>query len=341
MARVRLEDIAKNLNISINTVSRALRNFPDVNDETRSLVLKEAKRCGYKFHSEQKPTQKPASLGKSVGIIVPDCANPFFSLIIQGAQQVLETRNIDTILCDTQEQYSKEVKYVNLLLKNRVSGILLCSNQAESEDIKHLMSQDIPFVLIGRNFPNLDTDYVVSDDYQGAFLAVEHLIRLGHEKILFINTHHYISSAEQRLKGYLDAFAKNNLTVDQHYILTCSPTLMSAYNAMRSFFLEELPFTAVFAFSDLMMFGIFQAIQERSLSVPKDVSLVGFDNIYFSHLLACPLTTVNQQKREMGVAAANIILERIDGLSEPRKIILPTDLIIRESTTKLDRASLS
>ncbi len=335
MKRVRLKDIADPLNLSINTVSRALRGKPDVNESTRTAVLLEAKKIGYDIPQFAELKTNDEHLAKAVGVVLPDTSNPFFSEIIQGVQQVLSPQNIMTLLCDTHEQYSREVKSIDWLISSsNVSGIILCANQAESEDIQHLKDSGIPFVLIGRVFSGLDADYVISDDFQGAYDAVNHLIRLGHKNILFINTKEYVYSAEERYRGYCKAHEDNGLKVDKNTMRICEPTMESAYNSMKSIFLEGLDFSAVFAFSDIMVYGILRAIKERGRQVPNDISLVGFDNILFSSMLSPPLTTINQQKMKMGINAATILLEKLKGASETRKIILPTELIIRESTAR-------
>lgn len=336
MKRVRLKDIAESLDLSINTVSRALRGKPDVNESTRTAILMEAKRAGYDIPEFIESKTNQEHLAKAVGVVLPDTRNPFFSGIIQGVQQMLSPQNIMTLVCNTHEQYSMEVKTIDWLINSsNVAGIILCANQAESEDIFRLKDSGIPFVLIGRIFSGFDADCVISDDFRGAYDAVNHLIRLGHKRILFMNTNEYVYSAEERYRGYIKAHEDNDLEVDKTIMRICEPTMESAYNSMKSIFLEGIGFSAVFAFSDIMVYGVLRAIKERDYHVPRDISIVGFDNILFSSMLSPPLTTVNQQKMKMGINAATILLEKLKGALEPRKIVLPTELIIRESTARI------
>jgi LacI family transcriptional regulator, galactose operon repressor len=335
MLKVTMKDIAKNLNTSINTVSKALRNKDDVNQETKELIIKEANRIGYNIHSIK--NNNDARARACIGLVVPDCSNPFFAQIIRSAQQTIETKNMMTLLCDTNESYIKESNYIDTLIYEKIAGVLLCATQTHDEDIKKLKDSNTPFVLIGRFFEDIETDYVISDDYVGSYQATEHLLRLGHKNIVFINAKSYVSSAKYRLKGYLDAFKNHGLEVNPNYIKESETTVESAYSVMKSIFLEGLEFSAVFTFCDLMLFGVYKAISEFGLSCPKDISLVGFDNIFYSEIHSCPFTTINQQKENLGTIGAELLLEKIiSGKKKLTHITLPTELVIRESTSRIN-----
>jgi len=176
----------------------------------------------------------------------------------------------------------------------------------------------------------------VADDKQGAFKAVEHLIRLGHTRILYLNAPGYISSARERLEGYREAFAKNGIEFDESLVRVCDPSMEAAYNEIKSIMLEKVEFTAIFSFNDLMMLGVIKMFQEVGIRVPDDCSLVGFDDIDFVSLLTPALTTVFNDKYKLGAKSASMLLSLIRGEKLPSDtLVIPTHLIIRGSTKKL------
>lgn len=329
-----MNHIATKIGVSTNTVSRALNNRPDISPITREAIKQVAIEMGY-----TRFTTNPSISGKknkthTVGLVIADNSNPVYSLFVKGAEDILSQNGYHLILCNTDENYLKEKQAINLLLERGVDGILITPTQSKREDIALMEEHHIPFVLIGRHFPNLEVDSVIADDVSGAFHAINHLIRLGHYKILFINAPEYISSAKERCEGFYSAYKQNNIEIDDELIRVCAPNKESAYNVMRSILVEGSAFTAVFTFSDLMMLGAFKAIKEFNLRIPEDISLVGFDNIDFVSLMSPPLTTVNLPKYQMGAEAARILLSHTRGQIDIQQIILPTELIVRTSTAK-------
>jgi LacI family transcriptional regulator len=245
-------------------------------------------------------------------------------------------RGFDLILSNTDENYDRERHCIAALLDSGVDGLLLTPSQAKHNDITALVRRGVPFVLVGRHFASMDVNSVVADDRAGAEAAAEHLIRLGHRRVLFVNAPEYISSAEERREGFFAAFAKSGVPADQVLMRTCIPRLDSAYNTMKSVLVEAIPFTAVFAFSDLMMLGIFRALRDAGRKVPGDVSLVGFDDIEFVSLLDPPLTTVHMPKYRLGMESARGLLALLGGRSDRCQMVLPTELIVRSSTARVE-----
>ena len=335
-AKITMEHIANKAGVSTNTVSRALSNKPDISSETRESIKKIALALGYSYHSKlANDNIKKQQRTHTVGMVIADNTNPVFSRIVKGAEDVLSQRGYHLILCNTDENYRKEKNAIQLLLERDVDGILITPTQYHKKDISTLTKYHIPFVLMGRHFTELEMDSVVADDKQGAFNAANHLLRLGHRKILFINAPEYISSAKERYEGFAAAFKQNKLEVNNEFIRVCAPKKESAYNTMRSILVEGLNPTAVFAFSDLMMLGIFQAVTEFNLRIPEDISLVGFDDIEFVSLLSPPLTTVYMPKYQLGAESARILLAKIEGQSGIQQLVLPTELKVRTSTRKI------
>jgi len=330
-----MKDIAETVGVSVNTVSQALSNKSGVNSKTRDLILETAKNIGYEY-TRIETSPLPGSKTRTVGLIITDSANPFFAHVVRGVQNTLWQNKHSLILCNTNEDYSRERGAVDMLLERGVDGIIMTPTQAHDQDISMLIATKVPIVLLGRHFANFSIPSVLHDDRSGAYKAVDHLFRLGHTKILFINAPRYISSSQERLDGYLSCFKENGLEPDPTLIRYCEPTMESAYNEMKSIQLEKLDFTAVFTFSDLMMLGVVRLAHEIGLRIPDDCSLVGFDDIDFVSLLTPPLTTVSLDKHALGVKSAGMIMSLIKG--EPLledNLVLPTKLTIRNSTKKL------
>lgn len=333
MARVTMKDIAEELGLSTNTVSRAFSGKKDISPDTKQLIFSTAKAMGYERNAVAQSLRTQRT--HIVGLVITDNSNPYFSKLVRGVEDTLRIQGYNVILCNTDESYAKERELLSVLVSRRVDGIVITPAQSGSQDLASLVERGIPLVLAGRRFEDLDAGYVVSAEKEGAFAAVEHLIKLGHRDILYLNGPAYISSAKERMAGYLSALEAAGVPPDPHLLRVCEPRTESAYNVMRSVLLEGVHFTAVFAFSDLMMLGVVQALREADIDVPCDVSLVGFDDIEFARMLQPPLTTVRQDIYGIGSAAAKLLLDTLGGRQDRHNIVLPTELIIRGSTARV------
>ncbi len=334
MAKATMKDIAHKLGVTATTVSRAINNKMDISQETRQKILETAKTMGYFQQSAQKTGNNRGN--NLVALVVADSTNYFFNLVIKGVEDALSRNGYLMILCNTNEDYLREVGAINLLSASNIAGLLITPTQSNKQDIIQLIERNIPFSFIGRRFYDIETNYLISDDQGGAFTAIDYLIKLGHRDIIFINAPNYIFSAAERYSGFKHAYEKNNLVFNPNLVRTSSPNKESAYNTMKSILKEGTSFTAVFTFSDLMMLGVIQALREAKLRIPKDVSLVGFDDINFVSMLEPPLTTIKQDRYKLGYKSALGLLENIKGNRHLTQIVLPTKLIIRESTARID-----
>jgi LacI family transcriptional regulator len=329
-----MKDIALRLGVSINTVSKALANKPDISDATRELVHKAARELGYSY--EIIPHGWENHRSNVVGLVIADNSNPFFAKVVRSVERTLQNSGYGLLLCNTDEDYERERSIIALLVERKIDGIILTPTQSNDEDIAFLLSKHTPFVLLGRHFSTYKVPCVIGDDRGGAYEAINHLLRLGHRRILFINAPGYISSATERLEGYRAAFRDNGIEVDESLVRTCAPRMENAYNEMKGILLEELDFSAVFTFSDQMMLGVIRLFHERGIRVPQDCSLVGFDDIDFSSIMAPPLTTVVQDTGRLGAESVAMLLKIINDqpLTDTTKVI-GTKLAIRGTTQKL------
>jgi len=328
-----MKDIAREAGVSINTVSRALNGKPDVNEDTKKRILEIADRLNYvpNFLAKGLVTKNT----RTIGVIVSDNANPFFARMIKGIEDYARSRGYNIILCNTDERYEKEEEAVRLLREKRVDGLLITLTPAQKErtDILELKRTGVPFVLLNRHMDDIMTDYVINDNVYGAYLAVSHLAKLGHKRIGYISGPSQISSVRERLEGYRKALFENNIEFDNSLVKGSNLKMEGGYRLMKEFLeLENRP-TAVFTYSDFLAIGALKALKEAKLQVPKDIALVGYDDIEFSSLLEVPLTTVHQPRYRIGEEGAKILINRIEGKDSEglHQIILKPELVIRES----------
>lgn len=332
-----IHDIAKELNITASTVSRALKNHPRISEATKKAVLKAAKKLNYQ------PNHIAAALrnGKSniVGIIVPTLDRSFFGSIIRGIEEVANRSNYHVLICQSYDDYEREVATVEALMKARVDGIMV-SYAKTTENFDHFQraySQGIPLVLFDRTFQGLDVSRVVIDDYLGAYMATEHLIEQGCTRIAHLTSFKKISIYKERLRGYREALEAHGLPYRAEYVKESNMQYEDGRNDMEELLaLKEVP-DAVFSASAFAVMGALEVCKERNISVPADIALVGFANETFMKFCEPPLTTVDQQSRSIGNAAAGIFLEQIaagQGKFVPKRIVLTPELIVRASSLK-------
>lgn len=332
--QITIRDIALKLNISISTVSRALRGVSEVNPETKRVVLEMAEKLNYEPNFIAQSLRKSKS--NTIGIIVPEIANPFFSTSISGVQEVASKEGYNVIICQSNESYKTEVENVRMLINSRVDGILI-SLSRETKDFEHikaLIGKKIPVVLFDRIFEDIEASKAIVDDHDGAFKAVEHLISGGYRRIAHLAGPQNLQISNNRVQGYLDALDKYKIPVDNDLIIHCNTLKDCA--ADKTAMLLEMPHPpdAIFAFNDPIAIVCFQVIKERGLKIPDDIALVGFTNEPVSSLIEPALTTMAQPAYELGYIAATHILEQINFPEKftPQTIVLKTKLIVRESS---------
>ncbi len=326
-----MRDVAKTTGFSVNTVSRALNHKPDVNEETRKTIVEAATKMGYR------PNKLARSLRSNkthtIGVIVADIANPYFGALVKGVEKEARKRHYSVILLNTDEDYERESEAIQVVLEERVDGIIISPTQKETGTIKNLLQLGIPFVLFGRRFSDLETNYVVTDDVHGGFLATEHLISLGHRRIGMINGPIHISSAKERFQGYREALGRYGLKQEQSLVTAGAVTMEDGYEVAESLLNKNPRPTAIFAFSDFVSFGVMKAIREVGLKVPEDISVVGYDDNQFASCSETPLTTIHIPKEELGINAAKVLKEQFVDNQPIKQVELSVDLIVRQSTS--------
>ena len=326
---VTLEDIARALNVSKMTVSRAINNHPEISRQTRERILATAQKMNYR------PNQFARALTTNhsylIGIVVPDLMHSYFAEICRGVESQARPVGYQNLICSTDEEARKEMDEIEALL-SRTDGLIVASSLSTSEAkfYRRLLSEGANIVLIDRVLDGLRCSAVTTDDVQVGRLATEHLIKLGHRKLGHLRGPD-VSTALKRMDGYKQAMSKARL---KRIIHECGYTEGAGYTAMQKWIAAgNLP-TAIFAANDPAAIGAMAALNDAGLSVPEDIALVGAGNIHHGDMLRVPLTTVSWSKSAMGQEAATLLLELIDGNKKHRRnrtITLPPELIIRRS----------
>ena len=279
--KTRLKDIAEATGFSVNTVSHALRDAPDIAEETKRRIREVAQQLDYI------PNLRAGGMksGKSriLSVILPDIGNPHFTIMFREIERFFSAVQMTPFFMNTAENGDAEINAVRLSIGQNVDGVLLCPTQTQTESIRLLEKSKIPFVLVGRRFEEMDTDYVVCDDTEGARTATEHLLSLGHRKIAFVRVNEHISSDRERFAGYCAALAEAGLS-DQQIVLPLTLTDEENRGAIRAFLLANPDCTAILAFNDMLAYSIIRKAETLERSVPASLSVVGFDNIASAYM---------------------------------------------------------
>ncbi len=330
---ITIKDIARALGISPSTVSRALKNHPDISQDTKDKVNKYAKDFNYKPNTLALSLRM--SRNNTIGVIVPEIIHYFFSSILSGIEQIANQEGFNVIICQSSEDYEKEIRNAEALVATRVSGVLACLSKHTTnyDHFQEIIDSDIPLVFFDRICIGINTDRVVVDDYAGAFAAVEYLIQTGCKRIAFYSSPFHLEISKNRKNGYLDALRKYGLQVDESLIRVCdtreeaiiiTPEILDRPNRPDGFF----------AINDHCAAGILYAVKLAKLRVPCDVAIMGFSDGELAKACDPMLSTVEQHGYEMGKHAAKLLLDKINGITHGQYTnkIVKTNLIIRGTT---------
>lgn len=337
-ARVTISDIAKELNITAATVSRALNNHPAIKDDTKKKVRQTAAKLNYQ------PNKIASSLrlGKSsiIGVIIPSAEINFFGSVIHGIEKIANKHNYTVLIYQSNELYESEKKGIQTFLQSQVDGVL-ASISKETINLDHyaaMRRRGVPLILFDRTSDALGVSSVVVDDYTGAFQATKHLAEQGCRRIAHIGGQQHVGIFNQRLKGYIDALNVHNIAVDEDLIVYGKVSIESGSKCMQQLLAREKRPDAVFAVEDFTALGAMQVIKQAGLSMPDDIAIVGFANEAFGEYVTPSLSTVNQQTVRMGETAAGLFFDiPANYFAEdftPTKLILEPQLICRQSSSR-------
>lgn len=336
--KVTIKDIAEIAGVSTTTVSQILNNKGNrFSEETREKVMKAVKKFNYQpdFFAQNMVTKK----SKTIGMIVPDVTDFFFSKLIQGAEEYLNSLGYMILLCNTNHDKALETKYFNELLRRSVEGIIIATpNVLEESVTKHpsVLSKDTPLILVDLGVNTRNEGKLLVEEYQGVYNATEYLIKNGHKAIAFLQEEGDYYQLSERITGFLNCMEDNELVVEKEWIVSNYLTIKGGFEGTEKLLEKKLPITALICTNDQMAIGAYQAIAAAGLSVPDDISVVGFDGLEISGYMAPALTTVYQPVYDIGTTAAEYIVGAIHHPTKkiPNKIF-PTKLIIRDSVKRL------
>ena len=329
--KVTMKDIALETGFTINTVSRALKDKDDISEATRKLIKETAKSMGYISNSIAGALRSGTT--KSIAVILGDISNPHFSIIVKEIETVARKHGYSTFIINTEENSDLEYEAISSALGKKVDGIIICPTQKNKGNIEYLKKTGVPFVLVGRYFCDMETDYVVCDDVNGGYQATRHLIEKGHRRILMLNGPSCISSAAERHDGYKKALEDSGIQYDKDLVREMSITTGESRRIVRKVLEEGIQFTAIFAFSDMIAWETIHVLQKCGIKVPQDVAVIGFDNIQSKLSFPNPLTSISTSKSKMSRRAVDILLKRInDKKAGVIKTVIDTKVVVREST---------
>lgn len=323
-------DVAKEAKVSIATVSKVINNRGRISEKTKKHVCEVMEQLRY-----QPSVVASALTGKctfTIGLLIPDIANPFFAEIARSVEDRGQELGFSVVMCSTDNDSTKEKKYISLLKQKSVDGIIIAAGFHNDQILKELINEKLPLALISQDIPGLAIDSVTVDDFLGGYQVTEYLLSLGHQQIAILAEDR--RSSIGRIQGYRQALLDAGLEVDEDYIVVSNSTIEGGIRqAAQLLDLTKRP-SAIFACNDLLAIGVIQTARERALVIPHDLSVVGFDNTILATSTYPPLTSVAQPIYEMGSKVMDLLIENIKGDKKMRqRLILLPELVIRGSTT--------
>jgi LacI family transcriptional regulator, galactose operon repressor len=330
--RVTMADVAREVGVSMMTVSRVVNHKGDVSETTRRRVLEAIERLGYRPSGIARglATRRTGTLG----LVVPDVANPFFAEVARGVEHVAYAEGYNVFLCNTDEDPEREVAVLNSLEEKRVDGIVLCSSRLENEDLRLVVDSHPAVVLVNRRLSGAGEQVraVLVDDVLGGRLAAGHLVSRGHRAIGLLAGPEGSRSGRCRLQGYQAILEAAGVQLDADWVMGCAPVAEAGRKAAHVLLRTRPELTALLCYNDLVAVGVLRAATELGRSVPDDLAMVGFDDIPLAALVTPPLTTCRIPRYELGVRAVKLLLAQIrEDSTGPEEIILQPELVVRES----------
>lgn len=334
---VTIKDVAKKAGVSVSTVSRAFNNYSDINPETREYILKVAEELGYRPNLIAKSLSSNKNF--RIGMLVEDydqtgMLNPLVFQMLMSFKNAADRQGFETVLLSTSSDMQKSQTLSKLYQEKQIDGAFIMGLKLTDEYYKELNEFQYPCVLYDIYINNPNVGCIGVDNVKGAFMAVEHLIKLGHKRIAMINGHKDAFVSFERLDGYFLALNRYNIPIDKELIVYADFSDRGGERAAEELIKTHKDITAIFCASDLMAIGAMNALNNLGYSVPDDISIVGFDDLYLAQLTNPKLTTIRQDTAIIGESAANVLINMISGQRIGRVIIQP-ELIIRESTKNI------
>lgn len=328
-----INDIARALNVSASTVSRALKDHPDISKATRQRIQAFAREMNYRPNALALGLRSQRS--HTLGIVVPEIVHHFFSTIISGIEDLAYSKGYRVMICQSTEDYQREVVNLQALMDHRVDGMLV-SFSKQTLDFSHfnsILENRVPLVFLDRFCKEIETDRVLTDDFQGAKVVTNHLIRRGCRRILHLAAPQNLQIGRERFEGYRQALLESEIPLDDKLVLLCDTS--SKLRALQDHIMTLVKdIDGVFAVNDLTAISMMQLLQEKGFEIPARIAVAGFGDDPIASIVRPQLTTVQQKGYEMGREAARLLIQRLEKpetLTAPRTRVFPASLRIRES----------
>jgi LacI family transcriptional regulator len=328
---VTIRDVATRAGVSPTTVSHVINATRPVSADLRSRVEAAMAELGFQPNALARSLRRKRT--HTLGLIVPDSANPFFAEVGRGIEDTSFASGFSVILCNSDGNPTRELLYMDLLIQKQVDGVLLVPTGKQAELAATLRTRNIPVVVIDRDVPDAPIDRAHIDNIAGADLATRHLLDLGHRRIGYIGGPPHLSPVPDRSAGYRQALHEAGIPIDEQLVVDGNFRDVGGYTGAQALLALANPPTAIFAGNDLMAIGALAAAREAGIDVPHNLSIMGFDDIHLAGYINPPLTTIAQPKYELGVIAAQLLFARLAQPDlPPQRRLLQAQLVVRQST---------
>ncbi len=325
-----ISDVARLANVSVATVSRVFSSKPHIREETQKRVLEAAKKLEY--HPSRVARTLRVQSSQIIGLIISDIQNPFFTALVRAVEDQAYLHNLAIFLCNSDETSQKEELYIDLMLAEKVAGVIITPASESGSKIYKLVQAGVPVVAVDRSITDLDVDTVLLDNISAAFELVNFAIGQGHTRIGAILGSLEITTGRERYQGYKQALERAKLPIDPDLVRLGIPRESLGYEFTQEFLHQKNRPTAIFTGNNLLTVGALRAIHEAGLRIPEDISLFGFDDIQWTSLVTPPLTVVSQPIYQIGQKAVDLILEHIAKPEKPTsRLVFASRLEIRKS----------
>lgn len=336
--RTTIKDIAKATGLSIAAVSLVLNDKPNkISDKTKELILETAKELNYIPNQIARGLVNNTS--DTIGLIIPDITNIHFASLAKSVENAMYDCGVNIMLCDSDNNQKREEEHIKMLYRNNITSVIIANaedDEASNESFKLLERLNINVVLLDRGTVNFNFDCVGVNHEYGSYIATKHLIEMGHREIGVITAQRDTETTIARLKGFNKACKEFGLEVNEKYIFEGDYTIKSGELGARELIKQGV--SVIYAFNDMMAYGVCKVASQMKLKIPEELSVIGFDNLQFSELLQVPLTTISQPIEEMGKRAVQLILDKLEKkTSQTQTYILNPELVVRESVGRCKR----
>lgn len=309
--RVTIKDVARLAGVSVSTASMALNNKKGISEETRMAVMEAAKSLNYRPNKNAQSLKMDRT--STVGLVVPEIINPFFSAIVESVREEVESCGYTLLLGISGQQIGKEHKYVDEFISRNVDGIIIVPIIGIPQDLSHLYSlrsMGVPFVFLTTKYDGILADCVMTDLYKGEYLVTKHLLQTGHRKIFIIAADRKLELSSMRINGYISAFREMGVEYKEEWIYETVPDFKHGFEAARDIVVKKPD--AIITINDILALGVLKFLKEASIKVPEEISVAGYDDLLYASLAETPLTTVRQPIEDMCAKAVELLVNRIE-----------------------------